>query len=104
MLQLYDPGDSHLHAAEHRNHLQDLVVERRGCEGLQGPVSELTSAPGLNTPPHTTASLRRPLHQKPDGPTTGSHCGGVSTPDLEGSSPDGAAGLPAPHTRGASGT
>ena len=62
MLQLYDPGDSHLHAAEHRDDLQDLVVERRGCEGLQGPMSKLTSAPGLNTPPRTAASLRRLLH------------------------------------------
>lgn len=61
MLQLYDPGDGHLHATKHCDHLQDLVVKRWGCEGLQGLASELTSAPGLKTTPiphtHTAASL-----------------------------------------------
>lgn len=47
MLQLYDTGDGHLHAAEHCDHLQDLVIERRGCKGLEGPALELTSAPSF---------------------------------------------------------
>jgi len=34
VLQVDDPGHGHLHAAEHRHHLQLLVVERRSAEVL----------------------------------------------------------------------
>lgn len=36
MLQPNDPRDGHLHAAEHGDHLQDLIIERRRCERLKG--------------------------------------------------------------------
>lgn len=34
VLQVDNSGHGHLHAAEHRHHLQDLIVKRRRREGL----------------------------------------------------------------------
>lgn len=45
VLQVDDPGHGHLHAAEHRHHLQLLVVEGRGAEVLGTRTKPLTSKP-----------------------------------------------------------
>ena len=52
MLQLNDTRDGHLHTAKHSNHLQDLIIKRRSCKSLQGPVlrADLCSRTSLHTP------------------------------------------------------
>lgn len=35
VLQVYDSGHGHLHAAEHRHHLQLLIIKRRSSKVLE---------------------------------------------------------------------